>query len=292
MSLRRGALVIGATLTGSLAGMSVYGASQVISAPRCSRREDPAEWGVPSEEVQFRAPDGMLIRGWLARGAQPNGPALVVAHGHGASRHGSLAHAQLLYPRYSVLMPDHRGHGASAGRYTSIGYLERLDLIGAATHLRALGYGPIGVLGISMGAAAAILAAADSTAIDAVIADSSFACLWRAVQESARQRGYPGPITAPLAYLACHTAALRLRYRRAFGDPVRAVGSIAPRPLLIIHGAEDDLIPVESAYQLYTAAGPGRELWVLPRTGHARALEAAPEAYARRVLEFCERTLS
>jgi fermentation-respiration switch protein FrsA (DUF1100 family) len=246
---------------------------------------------VPSDEVQFRAPDGTLICGWLARGERPEGPAVIIAHGHGASRHGSLAHAQLLYPRYTVLMPDLRAHGGSAGRYTSIGYHERLDLIGSASYLRELGYGPIGVLGISMGGAAAILAAADSPEIDAVIADSSFAYLWRAVQRSARHRGYPRPIAAPLAYLACHTAALRLRYRRAFGDPVRAVAAMAPRPLLIIHGADDDLISVESAYQLYTAAGQGRELWILPKTGHARALEAAPEQYAERVLDFLGRTL-
>jgi fermentation-respiration switch protein FrsA (DUF1100 family) len=283
-------MLLGATLTG-VAGMSLYGAAQVITPPRCTRREDPAEWGVPSEDVQFRAPDGTLIRGWLARGKQTTGPAVIVAHGHGASRHGSLAHARLLYPRYTVLMPDHRAHGGSAGRYTSIGYHERLDLIGAAIYLRELGHTQIGVLGISMGGAAAILAAAESPEIGAVIADSSFACLWRAVQRSARHRGYPGPITAPLAYLSCHTAALRLRYRQAFGDPVRAVGAIAPRPLLIIHGGDDDLIAVDSAYQLYMAAGPGRELWILPGCGHARALEIAPELYAERILEFLDRTI-
>jgi fermentation-respiration switch protein FrsA (DUF1100 family) len=290
MAIHRGLMLLGATLTG-VAGMSLYGAVQVITPPRCTRREDPAKWGVPSEDVQFRAPDGTQISGWLARGELTGGPAIIVAHGHGASRHGSLAHAQLLYPRYSVLMPDHRAHGGSAGRYTSIGYHERLDLIGAARYLRELGYSRIGVLGISMGGAAAILAAAESPEIDAVVADSSFACLWRAVQRSACHRGYPGPITAPLAYLACHTAALRLRYRQAFGDPVRVVGEIAPRPLLIIHGGDDDLISADSAYQLYMAAGPGRELWILPRTGHARALEAAPEQYSRRVLEFYDRTI-
>src|SRR5205823_8740962 len=110
------------------------------------------------------------------------GPAVVVVHGHGGNRHTSLAYASCLYPDLTLLLPDLRGHGDSEGRHTSVGYYERYDVIGAATYLRSLGYGPIGVLGISMGGATAILAAAESDAIDAVAADSSFAALRHAVR--------------------------------------------------------------------------------------------------------------
>src|SRR6185436_11609234 len=119
---------------------------------------------------------------WLAH--QPDSrEAVIVVHGHGGNRHSSLAYASFLFPRYTVLMPDLRGHGESEGRHTSVGYFERLDLIAAAEYLHDLGYEKIGVLGISMGAVTALLAAAECDLFSAVVADSPFAELRQAVQE-------------------------------------------------------------------------------------------------------------
>jgi pimeloyl-ACP methyl ester carboxylesterase len=273
-----------------VAAASLYGAAEVTRSRRCAHRDDPDAWGLPCREIEYAAPDGLRLRAWLAR-SDHGRAAVIVAHGHGGNRHTTLAYASFLYPEFTLLLPDLRAHGDSAGGLTSVGYRERLDLIGAARFLRALGYGPIGVLGISMGGATAILAAADSPDIDAVVSDSSFACLRFAVREAARLRGYPGPITRPLANLSCLIAALRLRHRPRAADPVLAVGALAPRPILLIHGEADRLILVEDAHALYRAAGEPKELWLLPEVGHARGLEAAPETYRQRVLGFFRRWL-
>lgn len=289
-----GLLIVG--LLGVLAvvvGLSVHGAYEVISPPRCEYRDDPDAWGLPCQEVEFRATDGVLIRAWLARapGEMETPAAVIVLHGHGSNRHTTLAQCSFLYPEFTLLLPDLRGHGDSEGRHTSVGYLERLDLIGATRYLRELGYEKVGVLGVSMGAATAILAAAESELIDAVVADSAFAVLRHAVREGARLRGYPGPVTRPLAYLACRTAAWRLRHPLSASDPLGVVGAIAPRPLFLIHGELDDLILVENARALYAAAGEPKELWVLPGVEHSAALEADREAYQERVQGFFQRWL-
>lgn len=269
---------------------SLYGAYQMISPPRCDHREDPAGWGLPTDEVTFQAADGVRLVAWLARAAAA-GPAVVVLHGHGGNRHTSLAYASFLYPDFTLLLPDLRGHGESEGRHTSVGYLERQDVIGGAAFLREQGYGPIGVLGVSMGGATAILAAAESPLIEVVVADSSFAALRNAVRESARMRGYPGLLLRPWAYLSCRTAAWRLRYPMRLGDPLSVVASVAPRPLLLIHGEQDSLILAENARSLYAAAGEPKELWMLPGVEHARAIEENGDAYRERVLEFFRRWL-
>ena len=137
-----------------------------------------------------------------------------------------------------------------------------------------------------MGGAAALLAAAESPEIDAVVADSSFAVLRHAVREGARLRGYPPAIVRPLAYLSCRTAAIWLRYPMRSGDPINAVRHIAPRPLLLIHGGADTFILPEEALALHAAAGDPRELWLLPDVGHARALEANVDTYRDRVSTF------
>jgi uncharacterized protein len=290
MGLLSFVILTAAALTGALIALGLYGASQVISPPRCDHRDDPENWGLPCDEVEFPALDGPRIKAWLARAAE-RGPAVIVVHGHGGNRHTSLAHASFLFPSFSVLLPDLRGHGESDGRHTSVGYFERRDVIAAAEYLRSLGYGPIGVLGISMGGAAAILAAAESAAIDAVISDSTFAALRLAVQEGARLRGYPGPITRPLAYLSCRTAAWRLGYRMQAGDPLTCVAALSPRPLLLIHGGADQLVRVANAQALFGAAGEPKELWVMDEVDHARGLEAAPELYRDRVMAFFGRYL-
>jgi fermentation-respiration switch protein FrsA (DUF1100 family) len=217
---------------------------------------------------------------------------VIVLHGFGGNRHTALAHSSFLYPEFSLLLLDLRGHGESDGRVTSVGYYERLDVIGAAQYLQDLGYRSIGVLGVSMGGATAILAAAECPAIDAVVADSSFAELRHAVREGARRRGYPATLSGPLAYLSCRTAALRLRHRYGAGDPVACVAAIAPRPLLLIHGEGDTFIRVDNAHALYAAAGEPKELWLLPDIEHAGAMESDCEAYRQRVDAFFRRWLA
>jgi dienelactone hydrolase len=59
------------------------------------------------------------------------------------------------------------------------------------------------------------------------------------------------------------TAELMLEYR-----PEEVIGRIAPRPVLLMHGAADDLAPVEEAHALYAAAGDPKKLIVFPGAYH------------------------
>ena len=72
--------------------------------------------------------------------------------------------------------------------------------------------------------------------------------------------------------------------------PVDEVAKIAPRPLLIIHGEADQLIPVAHAYALH-AAYPQSELWTLPGVRHAAAFVRGPDAYVDHVAAFFAKSL-
>jgi putative redox protein len=56
-------------------------------------------------------------------------------------------------------------------------------------------------------------------------------------------------------------------------SPLRCIGRISPRPLLLIHGDKDDLVPVEHAYRLYEKAREPKELVIIPEAGHRLRLE-------------------
>jgi putative redox protein len=60
--------------------------------------------------------------------------------------------------------------------------------------------------------------------------------------------------------------------------PVEAAALTGPRPVLVVHGAEDDEVPVSDARLLAEAAGRSAELRILPGAGHR--LRADPRAIA------------
>jgi fermentation-respiration switch protein FrsA (DUF1100 family) len=280
-------------LVAILAALGLYGAEQ-LTRPRRSDLEDTAErWGLPEpSHLDLTAVDGVRLSAWWFPAPEANA-SVIVAHGHGANKASSLWVAAELFPRFNVLLLDLRGHGQSGGERTSVGFLERLDILAAVSWLDAqAGERPIGVLGISMGGATAILAAGleERPRIAAVVADSPFARLRSPVLAAICERGYPRAVSPVLAWSVCTIAGWQVRARRAL-DPIDVVQRIAPRPLLIIHGEADALIPVENAYALYHRAGQPKELWVVPGVEHARVAESDLRAYADRVRTFFERWL-
>jgi uncharacterized protein len=278
-------------IAGFAALVGEYGHRQITHAYRNDFRDDPIRWGMgAAEEIDLTARDGIRLHSWLFR--SPTATAsVIVLHGHGGNKHMTLPLAGMLHPDYNVLLLDHRGHGDSEGLRTTIGYEERLDVHAAVDVLVGRGLGPVGIFGMSMGAATAILAAAEDERIAAIVADSPYARLRWAVQGAANLRGYPPALTPAMAYLGCLTTSLHLRYRMQAFDPVEVIGRIAPRPILLMHGTKDEIIPVASAHALYARAGEPKELWLQEGQLHCRAVEELYEQFGDRVHDFFNRWL-
>ena len=126
---------------------------------------------------------------------------------------------------FQVLMLDMRGHGQSEAGGHTFGARERLDVLGAWDWLRAQGFeaGMIGLLGVSMGAAASIGALALEPEIRAVIADGGYADLPALI-------GNRWPTTAPgLVDDGTHAEAHRQRadidFEEVAGGGVQPLGA-------------------------------------------------------------------
>ena len=294
-TLRRRAIgalgTLGFGVLGALALVGEYGHRQITRARRSEFRDQPANWGLPNgEEITLQARDGIGLHAWLFT-APDTASSIVVCHGHGGNKHTLLPAARFLFPRYNVLALDSRGHGDSGGQRTTIGYEERMDVRAAVDELARRGLGPVGIMGTSMGAAVAILAAAEDMRLAAIVSDSPYARLRWAVAEAARGRGYPCPIAPIVAFAACQVTALRLGYPMSAFDPLHVVHRIAPRRLLLIHGQNDELLNVRHSRLLYERAGEPKELWVLSGLAHCQGLECVYEAYRDRVLDFFAQAL-
>ncbi len=276
-----------------LAAVGLYGAREMTRPRRCDVQDSAGRWGLPEpEHVHFASTDGLRLSAWWFH--SPSAAAsVVVCHGHGGNKVTNLWVAAGLFPLFNVLLLDVRGHGDSEGDRTSVGFLERLDVIAAVRWVGAqVASQPVGLLGISMGAAASILAAAECPSVASVVADSPFARLITPLRTSIAARGYPRRLVPALALAVSIVARLHLRtLLTAWLDPIDVIGKVAPRPLLLVHGQADDVIPVEETHALWSLAREPKELWIVPEVGHAQAAEVEPEAYSQRVRGFFERTL-
>ena len=73
--------------------------------------------------------------------------------------------------------------------------------------------------------------------------------------------------------------------------PEKAASLLGERPLFIVHGEDDPLIPVESAHRIHKAASGPSKVWTVPDCTHAQAPSVATEEYTRRVNEFFQAAL-
>lgn len=276
----------GATLAGLIVAFSAAMAHRITSprriVPIAAREIEP-----DLRDITFRTADGLTIHGWYLPHDTPR-DAIVIGHGFAMNRVELLDLARGLRARgHAALLFDFRAHGASEGPRSTIGYREAHDLAAAARYLHGrpeLAGCPIGALGLSMGAVAAILAAAEEPLIAAVVADSGYATL-RAIATGGLRLLYRLP-AFPFAPLVIGFSELLTRTRIGVADAGAAIGAIAPRPVLIIHGAADRLIPVANAHALFAAAGEPKELWIIPGVDHAQAFHRAQEPYLHRLDAF------
>lgn len=290
-----GAGVAGAALLAAFPAALAWG---FLHPPRRLHHQTPrSALGIPYERVRLRARDGVALAAWYVpapKEAPPRG-VVVICHGYYGNRAQMLPHLEFLHRAgYAALLFDWRAHGWSGGRMATFGHTEPEDLIAVLDWVvsrPALHGLPLALVGESMGASIALLVAAEETErVQAVVADSAYARFDSAVE--GRIRMAFGPAMAPVVTPAARRVGEALMGVRADEiAPMEAMRRICPRPVLLIHGLEDRLIPPENAERLLSAAPCSASLWEVPGAAHVQAVHVAREEYARRVTAFLEGAL-
>lgn len=249
----------------------------------------PADLGVPHESLETRTRDGLRLIAWYLPG---NRPAAVVVSGGHRGRAGDVLGISSALQRagFHVVVYGWRGTPGSDPAAHTLGVYERRDLEAAIDAVTArVGDVPVGLLGYSLGGAVSLVVAADDRRVRAVCADSAFSDPLGVLADGVeRVLRIPGAVlTAPVAALVARRTGARL----SDFQPLAAVGRIAPRPLLLVHGDQDTAVPVSHARRLHDAAGEPRELWIVPGARHVGAYFADREQYLHRVGSFFEEAL-
>ena len=128
-----------------------------------------ANLGAAHENVQFETSDGLTLKGWYV--PSRNGAAVIAFAGR---RDTQLRARMLVRHGYGVLLFDRRGEGESEGDPNLFGWQGERDVHGAVAFLqRRPDVDPqrIGAIGLSVGGEMLIEAAAESSALKAIVSE-------------------------------------------------------------------------------------------------------------------------
>ncbi|MCV3296907.1 MAG: alpha/beta hydrolase [Oenococcus sp.] len=213
---------------------------------------------------------------------------VIISHGYKGNGETMSNYAQMFYDMgFSVLLPDDRGHGESAGKYISFGWLDRLDYLRWLQKLivRLGDKTKIVLFGVSMGASTVEMLSGEDLPpqVRCIIAD----CGYSSIDEELvfllkHQYHLPKYPFYPFVSTINHH---RLGYY--LGD-VSSVTQLKKNklPIFFIHGEKDRFVPSYMALENYQAAQSPKDLWIVENASHAESFWVDPENYKRHVEHF------
>ncbi len=240
-----------------------------LRAPRLIERETPEKFGLAFEEVHIPGANGKLLFGWLIPSVvAESAPALVVLHGWGGNVETMLPLAPPLHRAgFALLLIDARNHGKSdADTFSSLPRFAE-DLDHALDCLQARrGVKPVrlGVVGHSVGAAAALLAASRRRDLAAVVSIAAFAHPAGMMRRLLKAWHIP---YLPFGWYVLGYVQRVIGYRFEDIAPLNTIAHVRC-PVLLVQGTEDVTVPMAEAELLHTRRGSGTGGLLLVKGSH------------------------
>ncbi len=232
--------------------------------------------------------EGVKLHAWYMPAQKSTGNTAVIVHGYKYHSVGMIPIAYMFHHdlEWNVLLPDLSGHGLSDGDRVQMGWNDRKDVaqwikVAHETFLSDT----LVVHGISMGAATTMCVSGDEQPpyVRGYIEDCGYTSVWDEFKHELR-RTYHLP-----SFPLLNTASLlnKIQYGWSFTEasPIKQVAK-CQKPMLFIHGDNDDYVPTWMVHPLYEAKPQPKELWLAPGSAHADAIRDHHEEYTQRVKEF------
>ncbi len=222
--------------------------------------------------LQLGPPDAVSLSVWIVEPKGPPRGTVLVLHGIRSDKFWFLGLARKIAARgFRAVLPDLRGHGRSSGDWLSYGVREARDLSLLLSELAKAGrlVEPVGVVGVSYGAATAIQLAGVDPRVRAVVAIAPFSSLDAVVPDYVRHYLPVLWRLIPDAYIAggIERGGALAHFDPAAANPLSAI-SRTNAQVLLIHGLSDDHIPPEHSRRLHAAAAEHSELILVPGDDH------------------------
>jgi uncharacterized protein len=279
-------LVTLAITLGSLYLLFSLGFIYIATHPLCLPRSVPEGFPAP-QEYWIVSHDETHIRIWYY--PSQNGAAVIAMGGMDGALGSRLPPVSLLLSAgYGVVQVDSRSCGKPS-RIVTLGALEREDALAAVDFLLTqpeVDPQRIGIFGYSMGGAASIRAAAQSSNIRAVVAEGGYYNLGKDIVSAGD--GLP-------VILISLQQSMVFFYNVLTGidafsiSPVDDISQIKEAAILLIYSESENASGRGTAQ--FQAANPPKQLWIVVDGAHGNNHVVAPDEYHRRILDFFNRYL-
>ena len=228
-----------------------YGQAKLIFHPHWQIRSTPKEYGLDYQNVWLSI-DRDKIHGWWIPASESSAPALLYFHGNG-SNNGDLVETAAIFHRLglSVLLIDYRGYGKSSPIFpneTRV-YEDAEAAWQYLTQARLIEPQRIFVYGHSLGGAVAIDLATKHPKMAGLITEGTFTSIKDMASLSSVFKIFP----------------LDWVITQRF-DSITKIQFLQV-PLLILHGAADETIPLFMSQELYAAASKPKQLEIFQQAG-------------------------
>jgi fermentation-respiration switch protein FrsA (DUF1100 family) len=238
---------------------------------------DPATIGLNYEIVQYPSLNGKKLYGLYFRtNRKPKG---TVVHFHGnfgnVSNHFLLS-MFLVRNGFDVLIFDYEGYGASEGKPDPAATVRDgiASVRYAKDHLRDPSTG-VAVFGQSIGGAVAVVVAAREPIVKAAVIEAAFSSYRSMTRAALGRHIFTWPMYPIAPLFVC----------RGY-DPEAEIARISPRPIFLIHGDRDEIIPCRMSERLYAKAREPKKLWIVPGAGHLALPLSERGRYEKDISDF------
>lgn len=249
----------------ALAGLVYLVQDRLVYFPQSTLSATPAAYGLPYEDVNFEAGDGVDLHGWYVP-ADESRFTLLFFHGNGGNISGRLDTITLFHSMgLDIFIIDYRGYGRSEGTPSEEGTYRDAEaawdyLVSEKNHSPD----SIIVMGRSLGGAVAAWLAGRKRP-RALILESTFSS---------------GVELARAAY-PFFPVGLMLKHRYPTAEHIQDLEI----PKLFAHSPEDDVVPYELGRKLYQGA-PGPKTFLEMRGRHNNAFQVTGKRYRQAIEEF------
>ena len=267
-----------------LADGSKKKSTELISAEKWfNDKNNRSDW-------QLTATDGLNLSAYYLPAEKDQHKTAIIAHGYMGQASDMPQYAKIYHDLgYNVLMPDARGHGKSEGDYIGFGWHERKDYLQWIDRvIKKDPQSEIVLHGVSMGGATVMMTSGEKLPdnVKAFVEDCGYSSVKGELNYQLKQM-FNLP-SFPLIPVTSLVTKIRAGYFFGEADAIKQLNK-NKRPMLFIHGDQDDFVPYSMLAEVYAATKGPKEQYVVHGAKHAEALSSNPSMYQKKVTEFIQK---
>ncbi|MDT2602590.1 alpha/beta hydrolase [Enterococcus hulanensis] len=239
---------------------------------------------------QLTSTDGLKLSAYYLPAEKDQHKTAIIAHGYMGQASDMPQYAKIYHDLgYNVLIPDARGHGKSEGDYIGFGWHERKDYLQWIDRVvKKDPQSEIVLHGVSMGAATVMMTSGEKLPdnVKAFVEDCGYSSVKGELNYQLKQM-FNLP-SFPLIPVTSLVTKIRAGYFFGEADAIKQLNK-NKRPMLFIHGDQDDFVPYSMLAEVYAATKGPKEQYVVHGAKHAEALSSDPSMYQKKVTEFIQK---